>query len=73
MSSYLFLICEEGLLALLRLAKSGGAIRGTRVVRGVPWVTHLLFVDNSLIFWDATKMGELNVLKVFQSYAKCSG
>ncbi|XP_016684200.1 uncharacterized protein [Gossypium hirsutum] len=63
----------KGLLALLRLAKSGGAIRGTRVVRGVPWVTHLLFVDNSLIFWDATKMGELNVLKVFQSYAKCSG
>ncbi|XP_052484776.1 uncharacterized protein LOC105795648 [Gossypium raimondii] len=56
-----------------KLAESSGAIKGARVMRGPLRVTHLLFSDDSLIFGDATAMKALNVLKVLQSYAKCSG
>ncbi|KAG8473366.1 hypothetical protein CXB51_035474 [Gossypium anomalum] len=56
----------------LRLMESSGAIRGTREVRDALRVTHLLFTDDILIFWDTAAMGTLNVLKVLQSYAKCS-
>ncbi|XP_012483050.1 uncharacterized protein LOC105797658 [Gossypium raimondii] len=73
LSPYLFLVYSEGLLTLLRFAKSSGAIKGARVVRGAPRVTHLLFADNRLIFGYATAMRALNVLKVLQSYTKCSG
>lgn len=72
LSSYLFLACSEGLSALLRLAKSSGAIKGARVVRGAPRVTHLLFADDSLIFGYTMEMEASSVLKVFQSYTKCS-
>ncbi|XP_016690816.1 uncharacterized protein [Gossypium hirsutum] len=57
----------------LRLAESSGAIKGARMMRGPLRVTHFFFSDDSLIFGDATAMRALNVLKVLQSYAKCSG
>ncbi|KAK5803532.1 hypothetical protein PVK06_031179 [Gossypium arboreum] len=63
LSSYLFLACSEGLSALLRLAKSSGAIKGARVVRGAPRVTHLLFADDSLIFGYTMEMEASSVLK----------
>ncbi|MBA0576566.1 hypothetical protein Golob_025388 [Gossypium lobatum] len=63
LSPYLFLVCGEGLLTLLRLAESNGAIKGARVVRGASRVIHLLFMDDNLIFGDVTAMGASNVLK----------
>ncbi|XP_012487816.1 uncharacterized protein LOC105801014 [Gossypium raimondii] len=72
LSLYPFLVCGESLSALLRLAKSSGTIKGTRVVKGTSRVTHLLFTDDSLISGNVTAIGASNVLKVLQSYAKCS-
>ncbi|KAE8794595.1 retrotransposon protein [Hordeum vulgare] len=48
-SSSLFLICAEGLSALLNHAKSTGQIRGIRVAPDAQPVTHLLFADDSLL------------------------
>ncbi|KAH1096573.1 hypothetical protein J1N35_013494 [Gossypium stocksii] len=45
------------------LVENSGTIKGARVVGGALRVTHLLFVDDNLIFGDATTMGASNILK----------
>jgi hypothetical protein len=53
-SPYLFLLCAEGLSMLLNLYNPGFVDRGIRVCHRAPWITHLLFADDSLIFISAT-------------------
>ena len=50
LSPYLFLLCAEGLSALLRKAEQDRFIRGVAICRGGPRVSHLFFADNSIIF-----------------------
>ena len=54
MSPYLFLICAEGLSALLHNAVQRKELRGvaTSSARG-PRISHLFFANNSLIFGKA--------------------
>lgn len=54
LSSYLILIYGEGLSTLLRVAKRNGKVMGARLVHGALKVSHLLFMDDSLIFEDVT-------------------
>jgi hypothetical protein len=42
LSPYLFLLCVEGLSALLREAKANNKIHGVAICRGGPKVSHLL-------------------------------
>lgn len=49
--AYLFLICAEGLSSLLR---SFGPMHVSRGVHGgihAPWVSHLLFTDDCIVFF----------------------
>lgn len=64
LSPYLFLIYGEGLSTLLCLATLNGQIQGERVVRGAPQITYLLFVNDSLIFREATIMRAFNLMQV---------
>uniref|UniRef100_A0A2N9I5I3 Reverse transcriptase domain-containing protein n=1 Tax=Fagus sylvatica TaxID=28930 RepID=A0A2N9I5I3_FAGSY len=54
LSPYLFLLCAEGLSALLRQASISGRLRGIQTSHGGPWVSHLFFADDSLFFSHAT-------------------
>lgn len=72
LSPYLFLICAKGLSVLLRKVDRVGIIVDARVARGAPWVNHLLFVDDSLIFWETTTLGASNLKDVLTTYATCS-
>lgn len=47
-SPYLFLICAEGLSALIRRAELCNSIQGPSIKSGYPNVSHLLFADDSL-------------------------
>lgn len=51
LSSYLFLLCAEGLLALIRAAVDNGQMKGLAVCRNDPNLSHLSFADDSLIFY----------------------
>ncbi|KAL0411830.1 UNVERIFIED_CONTAM: hypothetical protein Slati_3772700 [Sesamum latifolium] len=55
LSPYLFLFCAEGFSGLVRKEEEAGTIRGVRVCRNGPRVTHLLFANDTLIFCDATR------------------
>ena len=50
LSSYLFLLCTEGLHSLLHQVKEAGHICGVSICKKGLRLTHLFFADNSLIF-----------------------
>jgi hypothetical protein len=53
LSPYLFILCAEGLPALLHKAEQEGRIEGIKICRGAPRVNHFFFADDSLILMRA--------------------
>jgi hypothetical protein len=72
-SPYLFLLCGEGFSALLN--HFGGALvdRGIRVSFQSPWINHLLFADDSLIFMSAKMQSGDRLNNILRIYGECSG
>ena len=69
-SSYLFLLCAEGLSAMLRQVECGGIPRGISVCRQAPLVSHLLFADDCIVFCNASKEEGDRVTKILETYEK---
>ena len=72
-SPYLFLLCAEGLTALLNKAESEGRIKGMSICRGAPNITNLMFADDSLLFCQATQAEGETIAYILQTYEKASG
>ena len=73
LSPYLFLICAEGLSALLHKAVQNRALKGVAASARGPTISHLFFTDDSLIFGRATvKEGE-EIQRVLKVYEESSG
>jgi hypothetical protein len=72
-SPYLFLMCAEGLSALLNNFSMGFVDRGVRVCNRSPWITHLLFADDSLIFIEASPRGAARLNVILNMYHEASG
>lgn len=49
LSPYLFILCAEGLSALIRRYEQEGLIHGVKICRGALVVTHTLFADDSYL------------------------
>lgn len=67
-SPYLFLLCSEGLSCLL---KSVGPVHLSRCVRvGVHslWISHLLFVDDCIVFSEASQRGADRLVQILDKY-----
>lgn len=47
LSSYLFLICMEGLSVLIQEFERRNSIKGIQVAKGAPRLTHMFFVDDT--------------------------
>ena len=67
-SPYLFLLCAEGLSAMIKKEEREGHQRGIAVCRGAPRISHLLFTDDSIVFCRATWEECDRVLKVLEDY-----
>lgn len=58
---------------MLQNSERGGLIRGIRVARGAPSVSHLFFADDSLLFFRALEEEASQVLWCLSEYERLSG
>jgi hypothetical protein len=73
MSPFLFLLCAEGFTTLLNWYGGNYVDSGIRVSPRSPWVNHLLFADDSLIFMKATLESATRLANILRVYEDCSG
>ncbi|KAK3193675.1 hypothetical protein Dsin_024985 [Dipteronia sinensis] len=73
LSPYLFLICAEGLLALIQKSYMDGHFSGFKCSRSAAAITHLFFADNSLLFTRATDTNYMAIKRILEEYAAASG
>lgn len=73
LSPYLFIIYVEGLSAMIRRYKTNKWIHGVKVCRKAPDITHMLFADDSYVFYRATRKEASKVLEMLGKFEKASG
>ncbi|KAL0395325.1 UNVERIFIED_CONTAM: putative ribonuclease H protein [Sesamum latifolium] len=69
----IYLYCAEAFSCLLQAKEHKGEIRGVRVARNAPPVSHLLFADDTLIFCQATNEAMRCIRSVLGVYERASG
>lgn len=72
LSSYLFLICAEGLTSLLKKAERNKLISGVKIAKDSPAITHILFVDDFLLFCKANAGDARITMKILEIYGRAS-
>lgn len=72
LSPYLFIICSEGLSALIWHYKTQRWIQGTKVCRNAPNITHMLFADDSYLYCRANEE-ILRVRELLKCFEEASG
>ncbi|GKU90863.1 hypothetical protein SLEP1_g4808 [Rubroshorea leprosula] len=73
LSLFLFLLCAEGLSALLSRAIRRGDLKGLTLCRGCPCLSHLFFADDSLLFGEASVQEATKLLEILKEYEGVSG
>ena len=73
MSPFLFLFCGQGLTCMLNSYGGDFVDRGIKVSPRSPWVNHLLFADDSLIFISASARSVQRLNDILAIYAASSG
>ena len=68
LSPHLFLLCAEGLSALLHDAARNQLLNGISLCRGCPRITHLFFDDNSLFFCKANREECEKLKEILEKY-----
>jgi hypothetical protein len=72
-SPYLFLLCGEGFSSMLNHLGPLYLSRGVRVGIHAPWVSHLLFADDCIIFSQASAAGSERLKEILDKYKRGSG
>ena len=73
LSPYLFLICFEAFSNLLKRADQERTIKGLKISRRGPTLTHLLFTDDSLVFCKAGTTEARKLMELLHRYESTSG
>lgn len=73
LSPYLFLLYVEGLSSLLAEASQTCKISGCQINSLAPSVTHLLFADDSFLFFKAKIEEAKEIVSMLQKYEEQSG
>lgn len=73
LSPYLFLLVADCLSLLIKKQESEGRLHGLRVCRRAPSVTHLLFADDSLLFFHANVEQAEVVKQVLTEFERGTG
>ncbi|KAM6546692.1 hypothetical protein CsatB_027428 [Cannabis sativa] len=73
LSPFLFLLCQEVLLKLILKAEAQGLIHGIKIGRSTPQVSHLMFVDDTILFARANERDAKTLIDCLTTYEKWSG
>ncbi|KAL0387362.1 UNVERIFIED_CONTAM: hypothetical protein Sradi_2618000 [Sesamum radiatum] len=73
LSPYLFLFCTKSLSSLFRVAEERGTVLGVAICRGAPSISHLLFVDDTMVFCPARVHTVVHVRWILETYKLVSG
>jgi ribonuclease HI len=73
LSPFLFLFVADGLSALLSREVQNNGISPVKVCRRAPGISHLLFADDTLLFFRASEDEALRVKHVIEEYANGTG
>lgn len=70
---YLFILCTEGLITLLKQAEHNKLVEGIKIYRGLPKINHLPFADDNLRFCRATMQANFKIQHLLEVYERASG
>ena len=73
LSPYLFQLCAKRLQSLIQQVENSGSIKGVSLCSARPKVSHLFFVDDSLLFCRANTQECATILEVLQQYEEALG
>ena len=72
-SPYLFLFVSEGLSGLLKKSVERATLHGFRLCQAAPTISHLLFVDDTVIFCRAEESQAVAIKEILRKYEMASG
>ena len=70
---YFFLLAAEGLSCLIKSRNQSSVLKGIKVAPSAPMVSHLLFADDSLLFFKAHRENAQEILDILNIYCRASG
>jgi hypothetical protein len=73
LSPFLFLFVADGLSLLLEEKVDQGVMNPIQICRRVPAMSHLLFTDDSLLFFKVANDQAVVMKEVLETYASCTG
>lgn len=73
LSPFLFIICTQGISALIPHYETLKWIQGVRICRKAPSITHMLFADDSYIYCQATENEAQRIAELLQTFERASG
>ncbi|CAN1761157.1 Transposon TX1 uncharacterized 149 kDa protein [Linum perenne] len=73
MSPFLFIILTNTLSFLIEKGISHGSLKGLKLNRRCPTLTHVLFADDTILFGDASVAEAMHIQKTMETYANITG
>lgn len=70
---YLFNICAEGFSCLIKHVVANGSWRGIKVGRNDPYLSHVFFADDCLLFPQDSKESVSTLLNILHAYERVLG
>lgn len=62
----LFIMCAGGFSSLICRSEQRGLMKGCKVVKGAPVVSHMLFADDSYLYCKATEVEAQHLLNCYE-------